>query len=70
MEEDVIKIEILADGTLKSTTDVVSQANHLSCTRFFQYMQEIAGGQQTAEKRSDKHTHTHHHHEHHQEQKH
>jgi hypothetical protein len=46
-------IEILADGTIKSTTDPISAANHDNCERFVRAMSVLAGGETTREKRTD-----------------
>jgi hypothetical protein len=59
MADDVIQIEILADGTIKSTTDPISAANHSNAEKFFKLMRELAGGEQTRARRSQGHTHTH-----------
>jgi catabolite regulation protein CreA len=61
MAEDIIEIEILDDGTIKSTTNVVSPANHSSADRFFKLMAELAGGDVERQRRSHKHTHVHEH---------
>ena len=63
MQDDTLVIEILADGTIKVSTDSISPANHLSADQFLKFLSELAGGETTATK--NRHTHTHHHeHEH------
>lgn len=57
---DVIKIEILADGTIKTTTDPVSKANHDSAESFLSGITRLAGGTMTRTARTDK-KHVHHH---------
>jgi hypothetical protein len=57
---DEIMIEILEDGTIKSTTNPVSAANHQSAEAF---MNELTGGAATRTKRGHRHTHTHTHQE-------
>lgn len=59
---DEIKIEILADGTIKTTTDPISAPNHQNAEAFLKGMADMAGGETTREKRKDRHHHHHHHH--------
>lgn len=61
MDSDIVNIEILPDGTIKSTTDPISPANHSSADKFFRLMAELAGGEQTRTRRSQRHVHTHEH---------
>lgn len=42
---DVIRVEILEDGTIKTETDSVSAANHLRAENFLKEMFRLAGGQ-------------------------
>jgi hypothetical protein len=44
---DTIKIEILADGTIKVETDKISGPNHLNATQFLAEMSKLAGGEIT-----------------------
>ena len=63
MQIDALKIEILDDGTIKTTSDEVSAANHDSAEQFLRAMARLAGGETTREARKDrKHGHAHHHH--------
>jgi len=65
MREDVLEIEVLQDGTIKTLTSAVSAANHQNSEQFLQMMAREAGGQTTREKREDAHRHVHSHgHEH------
>ena len=57
MGQDTINIEILADGTIKSETDKVSNANHISADAFMKYVSELAGGKTTRTRRPHSHTH-------------
>lgn len=50
MEQDQIEIEILADGTIKITTDQISPANHLSADNLLREIERLAGGQTTKTK--------------------
>ncbi len=43
MKEDIIEIEILPDGTIKSTTDPISPANHSNAEAFFKLLGELTG---------------------------
>jgi hypothetical protein len=60
MEIDTLTIEILEDGTIKTTSDAVSAANHESAEQFLKSMAHLAGGETTREQRKDvKHGHVH-----------
>jgi hypothetical protein len=64
MKTDNIQIEILDDGTIKITTDPISGANHTNAEGFLREIANLAGGETTREKRTDKkitHSHDHHH---------
>lgn len=41
---DKMTIEILPDGTIKSTTDPISGANHANAEGFLREMARLAGG--------------------------
>jgi hypothetical protein len=41
---DKITIEILEDGTIKTTTDAVSSANHQNAEQFLREIASLAGG--------------------------
>jgi hypothetical protein len=56
---DEITIEILADGTIKSTTNPVSPANHQSAEAFMNELARLTGGEATRTKRGHRHTHAH-----------
>lgn len=60
---DRIKIEVLADGTIKSTTDAVSPENHQNAETFMKTLGQLTGGEMHREGRGDVAEH-HHHHEH------
>jgi hypothetical protein len=60
MEIDSLTIEILEDGTIKTTSDAVSAANHENAEQFLKAMARLAGGETTREARKDvKHGHVH-----------
>lgn len=60
MEIDTFFIEILEDGTIKTTSDVVSSTNHESAEQFLRGIARISGGETTREIRKDlKHNHVH-----------
>jgi hypothetical protein len=64
MEIDTLTIEILDDGTIKTTSDVVSAANHQSAEQFLKDIARLAGGETTREARKDVkqgHVHSHEH---------
>ena len=56
---DDIQIEILPDGTIKSSTDPIGGANHSSAEQFLRFMATLAGGDTTRTRKAG-HTHTHH----------
>ena len=62
---DEMKIEILKDGTIKTTTDAVSAANHDDAEEFLKAMATLAGGKTTRVERDDvNHNEVHHHGDH------
>jgi hypothetical protein len=52
-------IEILPDGTVKTTTDPISPANHQSAEAFMKDLQTLTGGL-VSRKARGKHAHVHH----------
>ena len=42
---DILNVEILADGTLKITTDAVSMQNHMAAEAFLRQSSQLMGGQ-------------------------
>ena len=64
MKEDVINIEILEDGTIRSTTPKVSAANHSNANTFFKLLAQLTGGAVDIKKRdksTDTQNHSHQH---------
>jgi len=61
MTRDVLTLEILPDGTIRTTTDPISPANHQSAEAFLAGLTTLTGGPVT---RSKRHGHAHHHHTH------
>lgn len=57
---DKMKIEILDDGTIKTSTDKVSMPNHANAEGFLREIRRLAGGK-TESKRKTGHHHTHSH---------
>jgi len=53
MHIDQLKIEILEDGTIKTTSDDVSAANHDTAEQFLRAMARLAGGETVRETRKD-----------------
>lgn len=49
---DTMQVEILADGTIKVTTDRISQANHMTAEALMRNLATAGGG---AQKRTHKH---------------
>jgi len=65
MSADTFNLEILADGTVKLTTDKVSAANHKNADELLAFLAKQLGGAQTTQKRGHTHSHAHEHeHEH------
>lgn len=64
--QDELTIEILPDGTIKTTTSRVSGANHSNAEQFLQHVAKLAGGDTERVRRADAlHNHVHDHaHEH------
>ena len=58
-KQDEIEIEVLPDGTIKSSTNPISGANHATAEQFLRYMATLAGGDTTRTRKAG-HTHTHH----------
>jgi hypothetical protein len=61
MSIDKLTIEILPDGTIKTSSDQVSQANHDNAEKFLAAMARLAGG--STSRVSKKGAPVHHHHE-------
>ena len=63
MASDKLNIRILADGTIKTTTDAVSKANHDNAEQFLRAVATLAGGTTTRVRRTDLNParHVHHH---------
>ena len=59
MQIDRFTIEILDDGTIKTTTDAVSAANHDNAEQFLRAMAILAGGETKRERRTDVKPHHH-----------
>jgi hypothetical protein len=57
---DVMEIEILEDGTIKTTTDPISGANHANAEEFLRFVGRMAGGDVKREKRTRTTGHVHH----------
>jgi predicted glycoside hydrolase/deacetylase ChbG (UPF0249 family) len=51
MAQDKMIIEILDDGTIKTTTDPISQPNHESAAQFVKTIARLADGVETVTKR-------------------
>jgi len=62
LKDDRLTIEILEDGTIKTTSDEVSAPNHDNAEQFLRAMARVAGGEITRTARED--ALRHHHHEH------
>lgn len=58
---DIMRVEILPDGTIKTTTDPISGANHQTAENFLKTVTTLTGGDVTRQKRGNTH---HHHHGH------
>ena len=58
---DTLKITILADGTIRTESDQISQANHASAEEFLRQVRTLTGGASHREMRPDALVHTHEH---------
>ncbi len=58
---DEMKIEILADGTIKTETSPISPANHQSAEAFMNDFARLTGGEATRQRRPHAHGNTHSH---------
>lgn len=58
---DILNIEILPDGTLKTVTDGISAPNHSNAEAFLKLVGRMAGGTVKRERRRDAHAHQHDH---------
>ena len=56
---DTMVIEVLPDGTIRTTTDPISPANHQSAEAFLNQVTTLAGGAVSRQRRGAKHAHTH-----------
>ena len=61
MKQDDIHIEILPDGTIKTSTDKIGQANHANAEDFLKDMARLAGGETTMKRNPKAHGHQHQH---------
>lgn len=59
MQQDKFSLEILPDGTIKTTTDAVSAANHDNAESFLRTIAKLAGGIFTRKIREDLPKHVH-----------
>ena len=57
LKQDTLTIEILEDGTIRTTSDAVSMANHANAEQFLKHMATLAGGETKRVKRGDAHHH-------------
>lgn len=64
LKADLLNIEILEDGAIRTTTDAVSGANHANAEQFLKYIATLAGGPTERVHRGDKHSHGTHSHTH------
>lgn len=64
MKEDIIEIEIMEDGLIKSTTPKISAANHSNAHSFFAFLSRITGGLTDVRKKDKTTDHVHHDHQH------
>lgn len=59
MNQDKFNIEILPDGSMKITTDKVSDANHVQAENLIKEMFRLAGGEVEIKHRHGKQQHVH-----------
>ena len=61
MQRDNLTVEIMEDGTIKTTTSAVSAGNHQNAEQFIAAMSLLAGGDTTRRRRSRSQAHHHYH---------
>ena len=61
MNFDTLQVDILPDGTIKTTTDQVSGPNHQTAEQFLAMVAKLSGGETTRTKRKQAHAHAHQH---------
>ncbi len=64
LKTDDLEFEILEDGTIKVSTDKISEANHVSADKLLRLVAQLAGGEVKKTKRRHGHSHNHHGHHH------
>lgn len=64
LQFDTLTVEITENGTIKTTTDQVSAANHANAEQFLKFMAAQLGGDRTRTRRGDVHSHGTHTHSH------
>ncbi len=52
MKEDILIVEILDDGTIKTTTDKISGANHANAEQFLRTSSQMVGGETRIQRRA------------------
>ena len=57
--QDELKFEILEDGTIRTTSDKISGANHATADAILSAVAKLAGGDVKIERRGTGHSHTH-----------
>lgn len=65
MHNDKIEIEVLADGSIKISTDRISPANHASASNLVREIQKMAGGPTKTQRKPGVPAHSHQHGQHH-----
>lgn len=58
---DIIKVNILEDGTIRSETDPISGPNHQSAEEFLKTVHHLTGGAGRRIKKESTHSHNHQH---------
>lgn len=61
MTQDTITIEVLDNGTIKTSNDAISSANHQSAESFLKQLAEFAGGRLEIKRKPGAHLHAHQH---------
>ena len=61
MAEDIIDVEVLDDGRIRTENGKISGANHSNASQLFRLVAELTGGRTERTKRQPGHVHTHEH---------
>lgn len=59
MAEDIIDVEILSDGRIRTENGKISAPNHMVASQLFRMLEELTGGETERQKRQPGRVHVH-----------